>query len=147
MILSPIASGPVTFTLTHNGSYIGRPGRRPEIEVDVATVTASNVLRGTVRTTVLVDSGADYTMLDAAQAGPLGIDLAQCPVGYVSGIEGRAVPVRLARVLMYLCGRWVDVGVCFKSSQRPQLLGRQDVFDSLLITFFHQSNDLYASTA
>jgi hypothetical protein len=47
---------------------------------------------------------------------------------------------------MYLCGRWVSVEVGFAPSQRPQLLGRADVFDNLLIAFFHQTNDLYAST-
>jgi hypothetical protein len=147
VILNPIPSGPVTFSLTHNGSYRSHPGRRPEIEVEVATVTASSVFRGTLRTTVLVDSGADYTLLHEATAAPLGIDLARCPADTLFGLGGGKVRVRGSRVLMYLCGRWINVRVFFGPGQGPQILGRLDVFDNLLITFFHRSNDLYASTA
>jgi hypothetical protein len=142
--LNPIAGGPVTFPLTHNGNYGGHPLRRPIIQVDIATVTASSVLRGTLRTAVMVDSGADNTLLDAANAAPLGIDLTQCPVRTVQGVGG-SLQVWSSQVLMYLCERWINVRVDFGFGQRPQLLGRRDVFDRLLITFFHPSHDLYAS--
>jgi hypothetical protein len=111
----------------------------------MATVTPSGVLRGALRTTVLVDSGADCTLLHEAQARPLQVDLSQCPVEPMGGVGGQ-IPVRLSRVLMYLCGRWVSVEVGFAPNQRPQLLGRADVFDNLLIAFFHQTHNLYAST-
>lgn len=146
MILSPLARGPAKFNLTHSGSYVGRGNRRPEIEVDIATVTGTGVLQGTVRTTVLVDSGADCTLLDVATAEPLKIDLSKCRVENIGGIGGGLVQVWFSRVLMYLCGRWVSVEVGFTPRQRPQLLGRADVFDHLLIAFFHQANHLYAST-
>jgi hypothetical protein len=143
--LNRIAGGPVRFILTHNQNYRGHPDRRPEIEVDIATVTSSNVLRGTVRTSVLVDSGADFTLLDAANAAPLGIDLARCPSDTLFGLGGSPFQVRASQVLMYLCGRWINVRVYFGSGQHTQLLGRQDAFDKLLIAFFHPSYDLYAS--
>lgn len=147
MTLSPIASGPVTFTLTHNRSYAGRRNPRPEIEVEIATKTASGLLIGALRTNLVVDSGADCTMLDSACAAPLGIDLSRCRVERIGGIEGGEVLARSARVLMHLCERWIDVEVCFHPGRRPQLLGRQDVFDNLLILFFHRTSHLYASTA
>jgi len=138
---------PVTFSLTHNGSYASHSRRRPEIEVEVASVTPSGVLIRTLRTTFVVDSGSDCSVLDEGYARPLGIDLSRCPVVPLGGIEGGEIPVRSSRLLMYLCERWVSVEVCFQRNRRPQVLGRQDVFDNLLITFFHRASELYASTA
>jgi hypothetical protein len=39
---------------------------------------------------------------------------------------------------------WVDSR---QRNRRPQVLGRQEVFGNLLITFFHRASELYASTA
>jgi hypothetical protein len=138
---------PVTFSLTHNGNYASHRSRRPEVEVEIATVTASGVLIRTLRTAFVVDSGSDCSVLDEGYAAPLGIDLSRCPIERLGGIEGGEVLVRSSRVLMYLCERWVSVEVCFQRNRRPQVLGRQDVFDNLLIAFFHRASELYASTA
>ena len=133
--------------MTHRGSYVSQGSRQPEINVEIASVTASGVLLGTVRTPLVVDSGADCTILDEAYALPLGIDLSQCPIGHIGGIEGGSIRVRSARVLMFLCETWIDAEVWFQPDRWPQVLGRQDVFDNLFITFFHRANEVYASTA
>jgi hypothetical protein len=141
--LRRIDHGPVTFSMTHRGHYASQPA----INVEIASVTTGGVFLGTVRTPLVVDSGADCTILDEAYALPLGIDLSQCRIGQIAGIEGGNVPVRSARVLMYLCETWINAEVWFQANRRPQVLGRQDVFDNLFITFFHRVSELYASTA
>lgn len=123
------------------------PRRRPIIDVEVAATTPNGVLLGTpLRTDVLVDSGADVTMLEASLAGTLGIDLRGCPMEWVQGVGG-VKPVWKAIVMMHLCDAWVHVPVAFALQQQPQLLGRDGAFDSLWVAFGHRHGLLLSSVA
>ena len=75
----------------------------PMVEVEVAATDPDGILLGEPRlTTVLVDSGADYTILDARLAPVLGIDLARCvpaDTSVVGGgtVSGRATHLKIGR--------------------------------------------------
>jgi hypothetical protein len=110
--------------------------------VEIAATTPSGMLAGSpVTTLVLVDSGADVTMLDETLAPTLGIDLQSVTPEPVGGIGG-TVMSRSHPVQMHLCGVWVRVPVLFTPNQRPQLLGREGVFDRLGILFVHRHNTM-----
>jgi hypothetical protein len=116
----------------------------------VAAVDQQGLLTGTpVRTAVLVDSGADVTMLDGALAQPLGIDLTQCQQSSVGGVGAGGVPVAIASVKMDLCGRWIDIPVNFTLNpiQHAQLLGRAGAFDALILGFVHSQHGIVAVAA
>jgi hypothetical protein len=140
----------MSLRFTHGGSYTSAPGNRPIISVEIAAVDAQGRLQGQpVRTTVLVDSGADMTMLDGALARPLGIDLSRCPQGSVGGVGHGGVPVAAAPVKMALCDTWLDIPVNFtlRSIGHTQLLGRAGAFESILFTFVHQHRTIVAAAA
>jgi len=139
-----VLPAPATVTMTHGGTYANATNRRPTIEVDLAATSPSGVLLGTARTSVLIDSGADVTMLNSAHALTLGVDLSVCPIVQIGGIGGN-VSGRRTTVKMHLCGRWVDVLVDFVPGQNPQLLGREGAFDALLVTFAHRFSVVFAA--
>jgi hypothetical protein len=99
-----------------------------------------------VRTTLLVDSGADTTMIDEVYAAFLGIILDQLPTIDVNGIGGKVV-ARRAVLMMDLCGHWVPVPVWFYPNMMPGLLGRAEVFDNLIVAFAHGQNAFLATGA
>lgn len=130
---------PIAFT--HKASY----NFAPTIQVEIAVTTPLGVLMGrSIKTEMLVDSGADITMLDSAYAAPLGIDLSRCTRSQAHGIGGE-VSTRLATLQMYLCGRWFDVPVAFHPNLPTQLLGRRVVFDNLFLAFAQGHNSFYAA--
>ncbi len=122
------------------------------IEVEMAATGSLGVLQGrSLRTTVLVDSGADVTMLDGGLATTLGLDLtdARYPRDVVGGVGSGGVPVATALVKMSLCGRWVDVPVNFtlQPMTNPPLLGRAGAFDALVISFLHRQRVVLGAAA
>ena len=113
--------------------------------VEIAATSPGGVLRGRpIETVMLVDSGADYSMIDDSYARHLGIDLSQCPVQPVRGITGEG-ETRLARLNIYVCGSWLEVPVLFAPDRWPQLLGRRGIFDNLFVAFVHGARMLFAS--
>jgi hypothetical protein len=136
--------------MSHGALYAAAASRRPIIEVEVAATNTSGVLLGSpLTTTVLVDSGADVTMLDGGLAPTLGINLAACPHGFVGGVGAGGVPVAEASVKFHLCDIWLDVPVHFTLNPigHPQLLGRAGAFDAVVWSFFHRHFMLLASAA
>jgi hypothetical protein len=120
------------------------------LEVEIAATTAAGQLLGKPLTTaVLVDSGADVTMLDGGLAPTLGIDLTQCPHDSVGGVGAGGVPVAAATVRMLLCSTWVRVPVNFtlRPIGHPQLLGRSGAFDEVAWAFLHRHAILAAAPA
>jgi hypothetical protein len=135
-------STPASLAFTHAAQYDARPPRQPLARVEIASTTALGTLAGhPVTTLVLVDSGADMTMLEEALAPVLGIDLQPITPEPVGGIGG-TVMARRHPVLMHLCGVWMQVPVLFAPNQRTQLLGRTAVFDRLGILFVHRLNTM-----
>lgn len=137
---------PVSVPFSHAAIYNAIPQKRPEIEVEIATTGPSGMLQGRpVRTTLLVDSGADTTVLDNSYAAALSIDLNKCKVIKVQGVTGSDA-MRETTVRMNLCGSWYTVPVWFSAGQQPGLLGRNGVFDNILVAFLHGRGVLLAAT-
>jgi hypothetical protein len=90
--------------------------------------------------TMLVDSGADYTLLPRWYTVPLGVDLARdCEQRSTTGVGG-AVEVYLFRHLLIQVGPWkrnIPVGF-LAGGEIPPLLGRQGCLDSFTITLARQ---------
>jgi hypothetical protein len=85
--------------------------------------------------TMLIDSGADYTLLPFWFSAPLGIDLARsCEKGSTFGVGGE-VEVYLYREIMAKVGNWErKIAVGFLEREKvPPLLGRQGLLDSFTI--------------
>lgn len=88
--------------------------------------------------TMLVDTGADYTLLPYFLAHPLGINLiTDCKVIYTKGVGGtskvylfkRKIKVKLGEV-----SRQIPIGF-LSSNDIPPLLGRQEFFETFKIVF------------
>jgi hypothetical protein len=108
--------------------------------------TYGRLLGRPVRTTVLVDSGADATMLDGSLAPVLGIDLSTLPQHSVGGVGAGGVPVARADIRIQLCDHWLNVPVDFTLNPitHPQLLGRDGAFDALVFSFVQLHRTLAA---
>ena len=138
---------PATMSFSHAARYSPAAPRWPLAEVELAAVGPGGLLAGSpITTVVLVDSGADITMLDEALASALGIDLAPIPAEMVGGVGGRTT-ARRHDVMIDMCGRWISAPVLFSAGQRPQLLGRAGVFDRIDITFVHRLNVMLGAAA
>lgn len=132
---------------SHAAQYSSSGPRRPEARVEIAAVSPGGILAGSpITTLVLVDSGADVTMLDEALASTLGIDLTPITPQRVGGVGGTTT-ARLHDVMIGLCGRWVQAPVLFSPGQPTQLLGREVVFDSFDISFVHRRNLILGAAA
>jgi len=83
-------------------------------------------------------------MIDEVYAAYLGIILDQLQPIEVGGIGGKVI-ARRAVVMMDLCGRWIPVPVWFYPNMMPGLLGREVVFDNLIVAFAHRSNAFLAT--
>lgn len=139
----PLAT-PYSASFTHGEPYISNPANRPYIEVEIAAVTSSFTYKGSFKTLVLVDSGADMTMLDASVAGKLGIDLSRCPTKNFYGIGDKPVAAYISEVLVYLCEKWFRIPVSFVTQNQTPLLGRNGTFDLMLLSFDSKNSALMA---
>lgn len=98
----------------------------------------SEKLQGWVRVAMLVDTGADYTLLPHLYANYLGITLnRQGQVFETMGIGGRE-PVYLVRHWPMKLGPWQrDIPIGFlRRDDVPPLLGRHACLEVFKLTFF-----------
>jgi hypothetical protein len=107
----------------------------------VADILLQNIQTGQWQpVTMLVDSGADYTLLPFWFSVPLGIELARdCEEGSTFGVGGQ-VKVYLFRDLIAKVGNWerkIPVGF-LEREKVPPLLGRQGFLDSFTIVLSRQ---------
>ena len=93
---------------------------------------------------VLVDSGADITMLNEDLAPIFGIDLTGSPQVQVFGIGGGTF-ARRHDMLVRLCSSWVRIPVLFEKGRDVNLLGREGAFAALQIAFVHRHGLLVAA--
>jgi hypothetical protein len=129
---------PIPLSFSYAAGYAAVERQRPIIDVEIAARSPAGRLLGEpISTTMLVDSGADISMIDEAYAAVLGIVLDELPPATVGGIGGE-VPARQGVLMMDLCGRWIPVPVFFCEYQRTGLLGRAGAFDSMWLTFAHR---------
>lgn len=135
---------PVSIGFDHAQEYGGVDSHRPLVAIEFAGVDAVGRLLGAVTTVVLIDSGADMTMLNLDFAGPLGLDLSAAPEEPVTGIGGDTY-ARRATVLAHLCGRWVPIPVLFEPGRDVDLLGRAGAFEAMRLAFFHHHHIVLAA--
>lgn len=122
---------PAAFSYTHRGDYEDRP----IVTVEFASVDSRGVLLGSYKTGVLVDSGADVTILEYDVAMALALDLAdqaRYPRGPIGGIAGGLICAK-AEIMAELCGRWFRIPAMFPVPHRgvQNCLGRAGVFDHI----------------
>ena len=129
---------------SHGITYIGP---EPIVEAEVAAVDSDGVLLGQAkRMSFIVDSGADYTIIDQRWAGDLGLDLARLPEADISGIGQIQVPSRAyMNMQIGLCGIWVTATVVFQPNTDVGLLGRDGVFEYINFAFVHGQRQLFAA--
>ena len=141
---------PAAFDYSHRGDY---PDTRPIITVEFAAADTHGVLLGAHRTGVLVDSGADLTILEYGVAVALGLDLrdeARHPRVGIGGIAGGLLCAR-ATIMAELCGSWLTIPVMFPVPPRVGLpppnvqncLGRDGVFDHVGFAFGRAEKAVY----
>jgi hypothetical protein len=142
---------PVSVPFSHVGVYAGTAANpRPIVQVEIASISPAGQLLGKPLTTsVLVDSGADVTMLDGGLATALGVNLAACPQGSIGGVGSGGVPVAATTIKMQLCGTWLDIPVNFtlQPITHPQLLGRSGAFERVFWGFMHDRAAVLAIAA
>jgi hypothetical protein len=113
--------------------------------VELAAIDQAGVLLGSARTDVLVDSGADMTMLHAGLATQLGLDVTTMQQDTMQGVGGSTTTFLPATpIFVQLCGRWVRIPVAFEHGRQPNLLGRAGAFDALIFAFVHGQHVMLA---
>lgn len=135
---------PTTIDFPYRASYGAADGGRPVTEIEIATCTRDGVLIGSMRTGVLIDSGARTTLLRFEDSVRLGINVAEgrYPKEWIGGI----VPgygLRVARVTLraLILQRWIDLPAAFPlgPTNPPirRILGRLGAFESHIFAFDH----------
>ena len=140
---------PAVFNYSHKGDYSesSANGLGPVITVEFAAIGPDGFLLGADRTGVVVDSGADVTMLNCRVAEALGLDLSDAeryPPQRAIGIGGD-VPCASAQILAELCDRWFEIPAMFAMPgyNVRNLLGRKGVFDRIQFAFGHADETIY----
>jgi hypothetical protein len=146
-------TSPAAFDYSHKGDY---PDSRPVVTVELAATDSDGVLLGTHRTGVLVDSGADLTILENGVASAVGLDLgneASHPRSGLGGIAGGLV-VASATIMIELCGDWLTIPAVFPVPWMGQpapdvqnCLGREGVFDHVGFAFGRAEKAVYCVAA
>jgi hypothetical protein len=96
---------------------------------------------GSLRKAMVLDSGADITMLPAWVAEYLGIALAAEPVREVRGISGSSLPYVTGEIDLEIGTRRFRVRVAWALVESaPSILGRLDLFDQTDILFQQSAN-------
>ncbi len=144
MSLAELAA-PRTIGFTHRGEYSGEPTGRPIVTVEFAVTDSVGVLLGSYETGVMVDSGAQITVLEHEVALALGLDVRQFPLTFLEGAvpadRPDAEPPKLLCVevdlLANLCGTWIEIPALFPFKAVPvrNVLGRAVVFDRVRFAF------------
>lgn len=120
------------FSFTKSPSEIFGYVYRPIARIDFW----SRKIDGWVEIIMIVDTGADYTLLPRFYASDLGIDLKkECRVYWTGGIGGRE-KVYLLKEMKVRLGKWerrVPVGFLNRDNI-PPLLGRQDFLETFKVT-------------
>ena len=83
---------------------------------------------------MLVDSGADITILSKRIGDIIGLDVEQGEAKVFRGIVGEIIAY-VHKIPLSINGREVDTRVAFALSEVPNLLGRLDIFKNFEISF------------
>jgi hypothetical protein len=137
---------PAAFNYSHRGEY---SNSRPVITVEFAATDSHGVLLGSYRTGVLVDTGADLTLLEYGVSVALGLDLSdrtKYPKRKIGGIAG-GLDCASATIKAELCGKWFEIPVVFALPPHSvqNLLGREGVLDHVGFAFGRAEDAIYCA--
>ena len=127
-----------TVHFSHRGDYSSEPTGRPVVDVEFAVANRHGVLVGAHETGVMVDTGAEITMLGNDVAVALGLNPKELPLKFLQGIvPGKQLPCGEASVMARLCDTWIQIPVIFpiQSVTIRHVLGRAGVFDYVRFGF------------
>ena len=110
----------------------------PVVEAGIQT------LRGVYSARLLLDSGADCTMLPRSFAELAGLDFDLLPALNVTGIEGRGMKAFKGPLCLEIAGLKLPPIPCLytASDRTPLLLGRESFFDLFDIHFDNRHKKL-----
>jgi hypothetical protein len=134
----------VSFPFGRQPSAIFGTIRRPVATVELWSARS----RSWVRIVMLVDTGADYTLLGHAHADVLGIDLRSCRRVVTAGIGGTETVYLRSRLRLRL-GPWSRAIVAgfLDRDDVPPLLGRMRCLDTFDVRFGRQRTIFRARAA
>lgn len=85
---------------------------------------------------MLVDSGADLTLISKSVGDYLGLTLTSDEIIEVKGVGERGIPVVLKKVNIKIGDKEVETTLAWSLVEEiPLLLGRKDIFNNFEITF------------
>lgn len=125
---------PTEFPYENKLSKIFKTVKRPVAKIKIW----SNYLKGWVLYTMVVDTGADYTVLSVYNALTLGIDVkSDCEEIETIGIGGKQkIYFYNKKIKIKIGDRELKIPIGFaNSSNIPAILGRQECLDNFKITF------------
>lgn len=137
-----------TVSFSHRGDYSTEPSGRPVVDVEFAATDRNGVLIGAHETGVMVDTGAEITMLGRDAAHALGLNPKTLALMFLEGIvPGRRLPCGEGSVMARLCDVWVDIPVLFPIEAVPirHVLGRAGVFEHVCFGFGGGERAIYAA--
>jgi len=85
-------------------------------------------------TSMIVDSGADITVLSKRMGDIMGVDVEKGEEKIFRGIVGELIAY-VHRIPLFIDGRELEVRVAFALAEVPNLLGRLDIFRNFEISF------------
>jgi len=83
---------------------------------------------------MIVDSGADITVLSKRMGDIMGIDVEKGEEKIFRGIVGEIIAY-VHRIPLFIDGKKLEVRVAFALAEVPNLLGRLDIFRNFEINF------------
>jgi hypothetical protein len=133
---------------SHRGDYSNEPTGRPVVDVEFASIDRNGALMGARETGVMVDTGAEITILGNDVALALGLNPKALPLRFLEGIvPGRRMPCGEGCVLARLCATWFEIPVIFPTEAVSvrNVLGRAGVFDQVRFGFGGGERAVYAA--
>ena len=96
---------------------------------------------------LLLDSGADYTMLPKSLGELVGLNFSRLRALTVTGVEGRGVKAYLGTVQLRIAGLLLPPIPCLygSSDKTPLLLGREGFFDLFDVMFDNRYKNVVLS--
>ncbi|MGO9334148.1 MAG: hypothetical protein ACLQCU_08880 [Acidimicrobiales bacterium] len=132
-------AAPARLPFSHWADYSSDPSYHPIISAEFVATDLSGVQwLGSASTNVMIDTGADITVLNADLAVDLGLSIRNmAELNDLQGLDGKFSKTYepLNPVYVILCGRTIPLPVRFQVGRNPNLLGRAGLFNYLSLAF------------
>lgn len=92
-----------------------------------------------------MDSGAMMTLLHMDFMQDLGIDEKSCTLGHTYLGDGSELEIMIGKMLIFINGIWMHIPVGFTEKIQFSVLGRDGVFNRMVLAFDHKAGSMYSS--